>query len=348
MLLINSIMLTVLPTPAPPNRPTLPPLANGHIRSMTLMPVSSRSLAEDWSSYDGAARWISQVSEACTGPASSIGLPSTSMMRPRVPVPTGTAMPRPVLVATRLRLRPSVEPSAIERTTPSPSCCCTSSVISVFSTFSASYTLGTASRGNSTSTTAPMIWTILPWLILVSSDSLMLLCWSGAAHCRKPAPAWMGSDRGGAAHDLGNFLGDRRLAGLVVDQLQVVDQLVGVVGGGLHRHHARGMLGGDVLQHRLVHQRLDVARQHVVEHRRRVRLVQVVPVMRGDRLVRRRQRQQLVEGRPLRHRVDEIVVAEVDPVQLAGGIAVEHGADHADQLLQLRGVAEVADRGPDV
>ena len=60
MLLISSIMLTVLPTPAPPNRPTLPPLANGHIRSMTLMPVSSRSLPEDWSSYVGAARWISQ------------------------------------------------------------------------------------------------------------------------------------------------------------------------------------------------------------------------------------------------------------------------------------------------
>jgi hypothetical protein len=31
MLLISSIMLTVLPTPAPPNRPTLPPLANGQV-----------------------------------------------------------------------------------------------------------------------------------------------------------------------------------------------------------------------------------------------------------------------------------------------------------------------------
>src|SRR2546430_9284851 len=29
MLLMSSSMLTVLPTPAPPNRPTLPPLANG-------------------------------------------------------------------------------------------------------------------------------------------------------------------------------------------------------------------------------------------------------------------------------------------------------------------------------
>ena len=64
---------------------------------------------------------------------------------------------RPVLVAIRLRFRPSVEPSAIARTMPSPSCCCTSSVISVPSTFSASYTFGTSARGNSTSTTAPMI-----------------------------------------------------------------------------------------------------------------------------------------------------------------------------------------------
>jgi hypothetical protein len=50
MLLISSIMLTVLPTPAPPNRPTLPPLANGQIRSITLMPVSSRSCEGDSSS----------------------------------------------------------------------------------------------------------------------------------------------------------------------------------------------------------------------------------------------------------------------------------------------------------
>src|SRR5689334_3981403 len=91
------------------------------------------------------------------------------MMRPSVAVPTGTLMPAPVFVAIRLRLRPSVEPSAIVRTMPSPSCCCTSSVIgeAVPSTLSASYTFGTDSRGNSTSTTAPMIWTTLPWLIFV-------------------------------------------------------------------------------------------------------------------------------------------------------------------------------------
>ena len=43
MLLISSMMTTVLPTPAPPNAPILPPLRNGQIRSMTLMPVESTS-----------------------------------------------------------------------------------------------------------------------------------------------------------------------------------------------------------------------------------------------------------------------------------------------------------------
>ena len=53
MLLISSSIVTVLPTPAPPNRPILPPLANGQIRSMTLMPVSSSSTDGDSSSNFG-------------------------------------------------------------------------------------------------------------------------------------------------------------------------------------------------------------------------------------------------------------------------------------------------------
>src|ERR671914_426532 len=43
-LLISSWMTTVLPTPAPPNRPILPPFTNGAMRSMTLMPVSKISV----------------------------------------------------------------------------------------------------------------------------------------------------------------------------------------------------------------------------------------------------------------------------------------------------------------
>ena len=48
-------MLTVLPTPAPPNKPTLPPLAKGQTKSITLMPVSSKSTDGDNSSNLGAA-----------------------------------------------------------------------------------------------------------------------------------------------------------------------------------------------------------------------------------------------------------------------------------------------------
>src|SRR6478672_12099135 len=201
------------------------------------------------------------------------------MMRPSVPAPTGTETALPVLTATRLRFRPSVEPSAIVRTTPSPSCCCTSRVIAVPCTFSASYTRGTLSRGNSTSTTAPMIWTILPWLLItLSSETRNAFCrsdrsrmlWRRSRLASLLQDSW--SDRGRAADDLGNFLGDRRLARLVVDQVQRADQLGGVVRRRLHRHHARGVLGRDVLEHRLVHQRLDVAGQHVLQHGRRVRL----------------------------------------------------------------------------
>jgi hypothetical protein len=40
MLLINSIIKTVLPTPAPPNKPILPPRRYGANKSTTLIPVS--------------------------------------------------------------------------------------------------------------------------------------------------------------------------------------------------------------------------------------------------------------------------------------------------------------------
>ena len=60
------------------------------------------------------------------------------MMRPSVAGPTGTEIGAPVFVTIMPRRRPSEEPSAMVRTTPSPSCCCTSSVSAVPSIFSAS------------------------------------------------------------------------------------------------------------------------------------------------------------------------------------------------------------------
>ncbi len=58
----------------------------------------------------------------------------------------------------------------------------------------------------------------------------------------------------GAAHDLGDLLRDGGLARLVVDQLQFVDQVAGIVRRGLHRDHACRLFAGTVFNHRLVYQ----------------------------------------------------------------------------------------------
>src|SRR2546423_15259614 len=100
------------------------------------------------------------------------------------------------------------------------------------------------SRGNATSMTAPMIWVICPWPGVLIGRA---------------------SNRGGAAADLRKLLRDRSLAGLVVDQLQLVDRLAGVVGGRLHGDHARRHLGGDVLDRAAIHLGLYVAHQQAIE-----------------------------------------------------------------------------------
>ena len=68
-----------------------------------------------------------------------------------------------------------------------------------------------ASRGNSTSTTAPMHWTMVPCCVVPWS---LPRCVS-SIRCADSTRL----DRGRAADDLRQFLGDRRLARLVVDQL---------------------------------------------------------------------------------------------------------------------------------
>ena len=60
------------------------------------------------------------------------------MMRPSVSAPTGTMIGAFVLTTVIPRRRPSELPSAIVRTTPSPSCCWTSSVSPISSIFNAS------------------------------------------------------------------------------------------------------------------------------------------------------------------------------------------------------------------
>ena len=64
---MSSWMMTVLPTPAPPKIPILPPFLNGQTRSMTLRPVSNTSTSVVWSSNAGGSRWIGRVLVASTG-----------------------------------------------------------------------------------------------------------------------------------------------------------------------------------------------------------------------------------------------------------------------------------------
>jgi len=53
---ISSWMMTVLPTPAPPKIPTLPPFLKGQMRSITFRPVSKTSTSVVCSSNWGAGR----------------------------------------------------------------------------------------------------------------------------------------------------------------------------------------------------------------------------------------------------------------------------------------------------
>ena len=59
---MSSWMSTVLPRPAPPKKPTFPPLTNGAMRSMTLSPVSKISSFGERSRKAGGSRWIGQRS----------------------------------------------------------------------------------------------------------------------------------------------------------------------------------------------------------------------------------------------------------------------------------------------
>src|SRR6266571_383582 len=194
---------------------------------------------------------------------------------------------------------------------------------------------GIASRGNSMSTTAPMHWTMVPdvWAsAMVFIRSIQV----SASYRRR------------ASDDLGDLFGDPRLPVLVVDEGQLVDQGLGVVGGGLHRDHARALLGGHVLGDRLEDDRLDVARQHLLEHRLRLGLVEIVPVGRGGAEPLAREGQELLHDGLLLHGVDEARVEEHEAVEAVLGVAVEHHLHRADQLVHLRPVAELDDVRCDV
>ena len=75
---IISWMITVLPTPAPPNIPIFPPCTYGSSRSITLIPVSSICCFGSSSKNGGGSRWIGHQSAGWISDASvSSGSPIT-------------------------------------------------------------------------------------------------------------------------------------------------------------------------------------------------------------------------------------------------------------------------------
>src|SRR5262245_47397744 len=65
----------------------------------------------------------------------------------------------------------------------------------------------------------------------------------------------------GTADELGDFLGNGRLANAISLQGQVLDHFLGVLGRRAHSHHPRRVLGGERLEHGGHHARQRVTRQ---------------------------------------------------------------------------------------
>src|SRR5579872_1929925 len=179
---------------------------------------------------------MARRSSAATGPASSIGSPTTLMMRPSVPAPTGTLIGAPVSATSWPRTSPSVASMAIVRTVDSPRCWATSSTRRL-PPFLVSSELRMAGRwpSNCTSTTAPMTWVMRPiWLAAVAiqlSPSIKTF--------KSVDPTLL--EGFGAGDDLDQLLGDHRLTRAVVDQRLLADHFAGVTGGVIHRAHLRAV-----------------------------------------------------------------------------------------------------------
>ena len=122
------MIVTVFPTPAPPNKPIFPPFAYGAKRSITFIPVTNCSVSVAWSVNFGAALCIGHFSFVFTSPFSSIDSPTTFIILPNVSGPTGTLIGALVLVTSSPRFNPSVASIAIVRTPFSPRCWATSKI----------------------------------------------------------------------------------------------------------------------------------------------------------------------------------------------------------------------------
>ena len=83
---------------------------------MTLMPVSKTSDLVERLASGGGSRWMVRHSTSDGAGWRSMGLPKTSNIRERIPLPTGTFKGPPVSSTAMPRARPCVGFKAIPRT----------------------------------------------------------------------------------------------------------------------------------------------------------------------------------------------------------------------------------------
>src|SRR5262249_59918077 len=123
---------------------------------------------------------------------------------------------------------------------------------------------GICSVANSTSTTGPM--TRATWPMRPAPPPLV--AWSSwvAVISTSLAPCDRLGQRVGTPDDLADFLGNLRLAGLVGLAAELLEQIVGVVGGRLHGAPPRRDLDGGALQQRVVDPVLHVPREQRIQH----------------------------------------------------------------------------------
>src|SRR4051812_20690340 len=273
---------------------------------MTLMPVTRICASVDCSTNSGALRWIGRVLVWPTGPRSSTGSPITFRMRPSVSGPTGMAIGWPVSTAFSPRTRPSVVSMAMVRTSDSPRCCATSSTIRRLSALTCSaFRMCGRSASKRTSTTAPVIWVIVPMLLVAMK-----------------VPFSLNLDGFGAGDDLDEFLGDRRLPRAVHLQRQLLDHVARVARGAVHRRHLRAVEARRILEQDAEDLDGEVARQQVGQDLALVRLELVDRAARHRRSgragFRRRRRNELLHRHRLAHRRAEAIEDHGGDVEFAG------------------------------
>ena len=143
---------------------------------MTLIPVTSCSVSVAWSVNFGAGLCIGHFSLVFTSPFSSIDSPTTFIILPKVSGPTGTLMGDPVLITSSPLFSPSVASIAIVLTSFSPRCCATSKINLFPELFvSRAVYISGSSFSKLTSTTAPIICVIFPFVLITINFLLLIL-----------------------------------------------------------------------------------------------------------------------------------------------------------------------------